>query len=195
MYRNTLKKGDEDVPSPLKVRIKNVLDNQRAALEFLASQLFSEYGDGSDAQVYYPVANEPTQFEGIFNKYLPGVAENCPGVRDAIEKRQGYQPGYEWLPHLVRLTNENKHARLTRQNRTLLPVTKFEREGASIVVHGTAYIEEGPEAPPEQELKRTEHGFQEDWFFEDPPVLARATLITIQKELPRLVGDVLASLP
>lgn len=191
MYRKGVPKDAEEPPAVLKARIKNVLENQRSALEYLAKQLFADYGDSSSVQVYYPVADQPQQFNGIFNKYLPGVADKCPEIRDAIEARQGYQRGYEWVRHLVRLTNENKHEGLTRQFRAEMPVTLIKSEnGDPITVHGTVYVKEDPEP-----LNTTELGFRDDWFFRDPTVPARATLIRIQTELPRLIDEVLAALP
>jgi hypothetical protein len=191
MYRKGVSKDAEEPPAALKARIKNVLENQRSALEYLAKQLFANYGDGSSIQVYYPVADQPEQFNGIFNKFLPGVADKCPEVRDAMEARQGYQEGYEWFTHLVRLTNENKHEGLTRQMRVEMPVVEIEdKNGKLMTVHGAVYVAETATTTAIKDL-----GFRHDWFFRDPPVPARVTLIKIQTELPRLIDDVLAALP
>lgn len=51
-------------------------------------------------------------------RQMPGVAPSLPDVRDEIERHQPYYDGQEWLGHLVTLTNENKHKRLTPQERT-----------------------------------------------------------------------------
>jgi len=108
----------KEVPAKLRTRIKNVLENQRSALEYMAHAIYEAHGDGKGKNSYYPVAASLTEFPGYFNKVMSGVATNCPDVRDAIEARQPYRPGYEWLTHLSLLTNENKHRRLTPQTRT-----------------------------------------------------------------------------
>lgn len=189
MYRESDSSDAEEPPAALKIRIKNVLENQRSVLEYLANGIFADYGDGSDAQVYYPVADRSEQFDGLFDRHLPGVADRCPEVRDAIEARQGYQKGYEWLTHLVRLTNENKHLRLARQMRVEMPVMQIVgKDGKPMNVHGAVYV-----AETTTEVK--DLGFQRDWFFKDPPVPARVTLTKIQASLPGLIDGVLAVLP
>ena len=93
LYEDSLR--EKEVPGKLRTRIKNVLENQRSALEYLANAIYERYGDGTDARVYYPVTDAATAFGGTFDRLLPGVAANAPTVRDAIEARQPYQPGYE----------------------------------------------------------------------------------------------------
>jgi len=193
----------QEVPRRLMARIKNVVENQRSALEYLAHQIYEEYGDGAGAKSYYPIANANTQFLGLFERNLPGVAANCPNVRDAIEARQWYQRGYEWLQHLVSLTNENKHRRLTPQTRSELEVSRWNRPSATIETDSRGNVRVSPPAgrsdlrfagdlrdvPPDERMVYV------DWLFDDPPLPALATLEAIQGGLSALVDDVLAALP
>src|SRR5271165_4267534 len=81
MYAGTLE--EQKVSAKLRTRIKNIVENQRSALEYLAHAIYEHYGDGKGKKVYYPLANGPTQFPGLFDARVPGVAANCPKVRDA----------------------------------------------------------------------------------------------------------------
>jgi hypothetical protein len=100
--------------SRLQAKIKNVLENQRSALDYLAHAIVERDGKAG-SRAYFPVAKKPEVFSDVFGGQMPGVRATRPDIEGAIEKRQPYQPGYEWLEHLVFLTNENKHRRLTPQ--------------------------------------------------------------------------------
>lgn len=198
LYEDSLR--EQEVPARLRTRIKNVVENQRSALEYLAHAIYEAYGDGKGRRSYFPIAKASSDFPGLFERMLPGVAANCPPVRNAIEARQPYQPGFEWLQHLSLLTNENKHRRLTPQTRTEQRTTRFESggaaielgEGASIQLGGGADIILGGQSIRQIQPTRTVYV---DWLFDDPPLSALGTLQRIQESLPGLVDDVIAALP
>ena len=198
LYAGSLR--EQEVPAALKTRIKNVVEHQRSALEYLAHAIYERHGDGKGAKSYYPVAPAPTKFPDVFERVLPGVAANCPDVRDAIKAHQPYEPGFEWLRHLTLLTNENKHRRLTPQTRTEQRTTRYESggaaiqlgEGASIHLGGGADIILGGQSIRQVQPTQT---IYVDWLFEHPQLSALGTLERIQESLPSLVDDVVSALP
>ncbi len=99
---------------PFKTRIKNILENQRSALDYLAVAITKEYGTPKGL-IYYPLAPEESQFDGEMDRKMPGVAEAEPQIADAIKRFQPYRPDGEWLRQLNRLTREQKHNRLSTQ--------------------------------------------------------------------------------
>ena len=113
----------------LKARIENVLENQRSACEYSAHAIVERHGNPK-RDSYYPIARSPSGFPGSFRRTLPGVKSTK--VREAIEARQPYQQGYEWLGHLATLINENKHRRLTPQTRTEHRRIRAESGGSAI---------------------------------------------------------------
>jgi hypothetical protein len=205
IYESALQ--EQQVNSTLQVRIKNVVENQRSALEYVAHAIYAGYGDGKGARSYYPLAVVDKKFPTLFDRLLPGVAATCPAVRDAIEARQPYQGGYEWLHHLSLLTNENKHRRLTPQARTETRRVRVETVGGSRVEYGEGVrfgsgvliggvpVDPNTQLPvpsPQQSVTVTTYV---DWLFEEPPLSALGTLQRIQGALPSLIDDVLGSLP
>ncbi len=204
MYERSLR--EKEVPARLQTRIKNVVENQRSALEYLAHGIHQQFGDG-ERKPYYPIVRSPVDFPSLFNQHLSGVAEYCPAVRDAIEVRQPYQEGYEWLHYLALLTNENKHRRLTPQTRTEQVRVRVEMQGAGTVEYGPGVTfgsgvsiggvpvdpaTQRPVPSPTQTITETTYV---DWVFDDPPLSALRTLEQIQQGLPPLVSGVLAALP
>jgi|SRR5881394_476928 len=198
MYDETLRA--QKVPRKLMARIKNVVENQRSVLEYLAHAIYEQEGDGSGKKAFYPITTRPSEFRLRFERCLPGVAAHCPAVRDAIEARQAYQIGNEWLKHLALLTNENKHRRLTPQMRSETKKTRFESggaaielgEGASIRLSGGADVVLGGKSIRKIEPQEIVYV---DWLFEDPPLSVLRTLQQIQNSLPSLIDDVSAVLP
>jgi hypothetical protein len=105
---------EKQIPKLLPARIKNVLENQRSSLDYLATEIRSRYS-GKSGIPYYPMAQQPSEFDPQFEAQLPGIALSHRSIRDTVERYQPYnQP---WLLSLSKLTRENKHRRLTPQQR------------------------------------------------------------------------------
>lgn len=102
--------------SRFRTRVKNVLENHRSALDYLAVGLTNEHGSPSKSfVVYFPLAQSPGEFPAVMESRMPGVAAAKPKIAEAIERHQPYQPGNEWLSHLNKLTREQKHNALSAQ--------------------------------------------------------------------------------
>jgi hypothetical protein len=180
--------------------IKNALENQRSALDYLAERIYRKHGNPGKAKAYYPVAKSSYHFPAWFAKNLPGVDKNAPHVRDVIRDRQWYRPGFDWLRHLHDLTIEQKHRQLTPQVRAWttqletdpdtgnevrlapdLPGASTEREQT------TEPVLVGRDVQVGDALRAVVFV---DWLFTKPPVSALGTLERIQSGLPQLIRDV-----
>ena len=106
--------ADTNARRRFKTRIKNVLENQRSSLDYLAVAITKQYGSPTGL-IYYPLAHADAGFQSEMDGKMPGVASAEPTIAATIRKYQPYQPGMEWLRHLNRLTREQKHNRLSTQ--------------------------------------------------------------------------------
>lgn len=106
--------NDPNARRPFKAKIKNVLENQRSALDYLAVGVTEQVGTPKGL-IYYPLAQSPSEFPTLFEAKMPGVAVANKHVMAAIERHQPYSPNHEWLRHLNQLTREQKHNRFTQQ--------------------------------------------------------------------------------
>lgn len=207
MYQDALR--EQRASGVLRVRIKNVLENQRSALEYLANGLDS--GGVDRKPVYYPISRAPKDFPSLIKGQMPGVEMNS-RLYEAIEARQPYQKGYEWLGHLAVLTRENKHRRLTPQIRdeTLRVDVDMQgggkisyqplqpgKGGVRITGHGVSFggvpvdpVTQRPVPSPTQTV--TETVFV-DWLFDEPRLPVLRTLEQIQAGLSGLIDDVLSA--
>jgi hypothetical protein len=187
----------------LRPLIKNILENQRSALDYLAQRILDKHGTpGATKKVYYPLAYGPNAFPNWFDKNLPGVKKGCPAAHDAIRDRQPYEPGYDWLQDLLDLVNQNKHRELTPQvkawktelvvdpEQSGLPAERVEADVADAstdAVQATEPVLVGRDAQVGEKIGAA---VIVDWRFTKPPASARGTLERIQRELPRLISDV-----
>ena len=105
---------DASVRSQFKTRIKNILENQRSALDYLAVAITKQYGTPKGL-LYYPLAQNQDEFPAEMDRKMPGVAAAEPGIAAAIERHQPYHPIMEWLRELNQLTREQKHNQLSPQ--------------------------------------------------------------------------------
>jgi len=121
IYAKTLEANE--VSGRLQALVKNVLDNQRSALEFVAYAVVETYGDTSKlGKVHWPNTTDPTKFQGLFDFRVPGVRANRSDIADAFERHQEFQPDHEWATRLFPLSVENKHHMLSPQtNESLVP--------------------------------------------------------------------------
>jgi hypothetical protein len=96
-------------------RVKNILDNQRAVLDYLAVGITERYGTPGKGLVYFPIVRKPNLFPAVVAKKMPGVGAARADIEAAIESCQPYHSDGEWLGTLNTLNREQKHNRLTIQ--------------------------------------------------------------------------------
>jgi hypothetical protein len=206
LYKEAL--AEKTASHRLRAQIKNALENQRSALEYVAHAIVEHRGDPG-SRCYYPIARQPSGFLGVFSRNMRGVTDTK--LRDAIEARQPYQPEYDWLGHLATLTNENKHQRLTPQTRTETRQVRVDLGGGGRVEYqpfeeGKGGVSFGPgvfiggvpvdpatQRPVPAPTQTVTEMVYVDWLFEEPRVSALGMLERIQAALPSLIDEVLAA--
>lgn len=101
-----------------KVNLKNVLENQRSSLEYIAHYMAEICTPKPKSnEVQFPVANETDDaitFSTKVDKWFPDLGAKKPKVKDYIISMQHFT-GVLWLRKLADLTNFNKHRTLSSQ--------------------------------------------------------------------------------
>ena len=113
IYDESLEKKE---PAPVGVKIKNIVENYRSSLDYLAVRITNAYGKPAKGFVYYPLAQTEKSFSLEMSDKMPGVAEGRQDIADAVKKFQPYN--CPWLKTLNKLARQNKHNELTPQTRT-----------------------------------------------------------------------------
>lgn len=125
----------------LLIRIKNLLENLRSALDYLAREVFDLYCTQPSGKrridVYFPILKKSasiTDFHAFMNGRFPGLQQAKP---ELYSKLEGYQyfasADNEWLLQFNELCQENKHEQLATQTRTEEKQTRFESNSGGVV--------------------------------------------------------------
>jgi hypothetical protein len=141
MYKASL--ATKQVPQRLRADIKNVLENPRSVLDYLAVAITEKFGTPRRS-ICYPLATSDTDLARRMVSAMSGVAEKRKRITKKIGDHQLYNS--PWLKHLSTLVRENKHNRLTpqerRQNLIVAPTAGgagyIGTPGAGIALHGNS---------------------------------------------------------
>jgi hypothetical protein len=115
IYEESLR--EKKVTPRLQAIIKNILENQRSALDYVAHAVTEKHGKPG-MKTYWPYSTDRSKFVSFIDSNMPGVRSARPDIADEIAKYQPTEPGYDCLGYLAELNNENKHRKLTPQTRT-----------------------------------------------------------------------------
>ncbi len=123
---------EKHVREELKVLIKNIFENLRSCLDYLAQDIFETHCGSSKKpdRLYFPIRSSQTDFALVLAKDYPGLQGAAQGVVDILE---GVQPFKDpWLGFFNKLNNQNKHQDLVEQTRVESRQVTVSRGGGSV---------------------------------------------------------------
>lgn len=123
----------------LYVRVKNILENLRSALDFCAQAMVLQYSDKMPKKVYFPYATLRDTKEEFEKKKLPVALPDLrfkrPDLFQLIMEMQYFShDGARWFPEFMALNNANKHVHFVPNEIT---------EGVSLKLNGLKIISSG----------------------------------------------------
>jgi hypothetical protein len=109
---------EKTIRADLRVDIKNIFENLRSCLDYLAHEMFEVHCivATTPPRLYFPIRSSQTDFQQCINKDYPGLSSKCPPLVAYLETIQPYKA--PWLGAFNRLNNLNKHQDLAEQVRT-----------------------------------------------------------------------------
>jgi len=115
-YQSSL--SQKHVSDDLKVSIKNIFENLRSCLDYLAQDIFETHCAGSKKpdRLYFPIRATSAEFTKAMAKDYSGLQGRSKAVYDVVEAIQPYNAS--WLGSFNKLNNHNKHQDLVEQTRT-----------------------------------------------------------------------------
>lgn len=123
---------EKHVRDDLKISIKNVFENLRSCLDYLAQDTFDTLCAGARKpdRLYFPIRPTAPEFAQAMSKYYPGLQAAAKTVYDLLESVQPYRD--PWLGQFNKLNNHNKHQDLVEQTRTEARHVTVSRGGGSV---------------------------------------------------------------
>ncbi|PIR04177.1 MAG: hypothetical protein COV59_03255 [Candidatus Magasanikbacteria bacterium CG11_big_fil_rev_8_21_14_0_20_39_34] len=117
-YNNSLHK--KQIKPELKVEIKNLFENIRSVLDYLANEIreSSVVNNQGSKIFYFPILPDLTSFEKCINKWFPGLKDGNLDLYSYLLSIQPFQ-GQEqmWLKQFNDVNIGNKHVDLIEQTR------------------------------------------------------------------------------
>ncbi len=123
---------DKQVREDLKVDIKNIFENLRSCLDYLAHDIFEKHCPSAKShnKLYFPIRATAAEFNQAVSQDYPGLQAASAVVCGIIESIQPYRD--PWLGQFNRLNNDNKHQDLVEQTRTESRQVTVSRGGGSV---------------------------------------------------------------
>lgn len=123
---------DKHVREDLKVSIKNIYENLRSCLDYIAHDIFDKFCSASKKpdRLYFPIRPSVTEFKQAISKDFPALDTSAPGLFACLEEVQPYNS--DWLGKFNKLNNHNKHQDLVEQTRTEARQVTVSRGGGSV---------------------------------------------------------------
>jgi len=123
---------EKHVREDLKVLIKNIFENLRSCLDYIAQDIFETHCSAAKRpdRLYFPIRQTAAEFNTAIAKDFPGLQGAAKAVYDLLESVQPYQ--IPWLGHFNKLNNLNKHPYLVEQTRTEARHVTVSRGGTSV---------------------------------------------------------------
>lgn len=123
---------EKHVREDLKVAIKNIFENLRSCLDYLANDIFDTHCSSAKKpdRLYFPIRSTADEFHKAIARDYPNLQSASKAVFDILEAVQPYHD--PWLGQFNSLNNHNKHQDLVEQTRTEARQVTVSRGGGSI---------------------------------------------------------------
>lgn len=108
---------DQTISEELKIDVKNIFENLRSCLDYIAHDIHEACIKGSTPdRLYFPIRQNRIEFDQAINKDFQNLSSLNSDVYNLIEVIQPYNN--DWLGKFNRLNNNNKHQNLEEQTKT-----------------------------------------------------------------------------
>lgn len=105
------------ISEELKIDIKNIFENLRSSLDYLAHDIHEACITAKPPKIlYFPIMQSRKEFDVVINKDFADLNNNFTNVYSILENVQPYND--PWLTKFNKLNNNNKHQDLVEQTRT-----------------------------------------------------------------------------
>jgi hypothetical protein len=97
----------QQVRSDLQVDIKNLCENLRSVLDYVAHDIRETHCPAADpkARFYFPILESKVVFNGKAKRWYPGLDTKAQALWSYLESVQPYQPGASWLGSFNKINN------------------------------------------------------------------------------------------
>ena len=119
------------ISEELKVDIKNIFENLRSCLDYMAHDIFESCENGKQlGKLYFPIRLSQKNFDQVVKQNFPSLHTTNPDIYKILERVQPYNN--DWLSKFNKLNNNNKHQDLVEQIKTKSPQVTVSSDQGSV---------------------------------------------------------------
>lgn len=108
---------EQTISEELKINVKNIFENLRSCLDYIAHDIHETCIAGSKPRrLYFPIRQSRADFDHAIDSEFPNLSLIKVDVYDLLEAIQPYND--DWLGKFNKLNNYNKHQNLEEQTKT-----------------------------------------------------------------------------
>ena len=106
--------GKEAIPNQTKCVVKNILDDLKSCLDYIAQDIHEKYhphpGTGT-RKIGFPFAQNPKEFRSVIaSRVCPNLDKSCPPLYAYLESLNYSNPSNVWLKRLNSARNDANHS-------------------------------------------------------------------------------------
>lgn len=124
------------VDENLKIDIKNLCENLRSVLDYLAHDIRDQFCEPlkDRERIYFPILAGQKEFKRNMSRWFPSLSESALSVWEYLGSIQPYQStDTQWIAQFNQVNNKNKHGDLVEQTRTEMErIHATHRAGGSV---------------------------------------------------------------
>jgi len=123
---------EKHVREDLKIAIKNIFENLRSCLDYMAHDIFESHCSGAKkpSKLYFPICQTEKEFNQTISKNYPSLSGSSGETLQVLKNVQPFTD--PWLGQFSKLNNHNKHQDLVEQTRTEQRQVTVSREEGSV---------------------------------------------------------------
>jgi len=118
---------EQKVSPSLQINIKNMMENLRSALDYVAHDIYDKIiypyratlGEKQISDVYFPYGKDENGFNSSIGRNLPKISSLSPPLYSIIERIQPHKCKNDWLYNFCTILNQNKHNTLSPQKKNI----------------------------------------------------------------------------
>lgn len=125
------------VREDLKVEIKNIFENLRSCLDYMAHEIYEVFcgQNPPPSHLYFPIRQNEVDFDMAIGNYFPNLVTVAPRIVAFLKSIQPFRD--PWLRNFNQLNNHNKHQDLVPQTRTEVKQVSVTTPGGGSISWGS----------------------------------------------------------
>ncbi len=183
--------------------ISTVIRALRSSLDKVANQIYLDTHGEPGRRTYFPLTDDPSRFDNLLEKNMPGLSHSAPAVANAVRNCQPFVPEYSCFALLPNLYRVNAHHGFELHDRR--PSVEIrdspedsakderrwahdERTWPGVIIERKTWIVLG-----RGDISDADVDYRQDWYFEGTGNSVFGSLLALHNATVKAIGAISAA--